>query len=434
MSKRHILNLRDWQSLFLRLDELVLANSGQDSFDEVFKLLLAKFYAETSDSIDFRVHDTPVETANAINKLLARTNSKWSGILGDSPRSLLLNEHLEICVKILSDLTVSDSSFEVMDGVFEFLISRASKGAKGQYFTPRHVVEFCVRLLNPTEAETVCDPACGSGGFLVHTLNHVKRRAVGPYLKKYCSDNLWGFEFELRASSVAKALMLLSGDGSSNIYRVNSLLTQPSGYALFADAGIRSEGPLLTIEDVMQRRTKAFNGFDLILTNPPFAGEINEPHILRSYSLYRRDRRVERDVLFLERCLNLLKPGGRIAIVLPHNKIGSHAWSYIRDWLLKRARVVAVVGLGRNTFLPHTHQKTGILIGVKRPKPLNEIPKEKIFFAISEKDGKDSKGQLVHPASADPHAPLWAKADHDLNDILTAFRVFCSKENILWGI
>lgn len=434
MPKRHALILRDWQSVFLRLDELVLANSGHDSFDEVFKLLLAKLWAETNHSDDFKVQKRPNDTATAINRLLARANAEWRGILGDFPSSLLLDEHLEICVKLLSELNFSDSSFEVLDGAFEFLISRASKGAKGQYFTPRHVVEFCVRLLNPAGQETVCDPACGSGGFLVHTLNHVRRRAEGGDLASYCSRNLWGFEFEARASRVARALMLLAGDGGTNIYRVNSLLTTSAGYGLFDPFGASEDGPFLTIEDVMQRRTKNFAGFDVILTNPPFAGEIRESHILKSYSLYRPDRRVERDVLFLERCVRLLRPGGRIAIVLPHNKIGSAAWSYSRDWLLKQVRVIGVIGLGRNTFLPHTHQKTGILVGVRRAKPSVQAPKEKIFFAISERDGKDSKGQPIFSLSADKDSPFWARADHDLNEILTEFGGFCEKERISWGL
>jgi type I restriction enzyme M protein len=434
MAKRHAQILKDWQSIFLRLEELVLANSGQDAFDEIFKLLLAKLWAEKTNSQDFRVHNTPEDTANSVNRILARANGQWSGILGDLPSSLLLNEHLDICVKVLSELNFSDSSFEVLDRAFEFLISRGAKGSKGQYFTPRHVVEFCVQLLNPKKNEVLCDPACGSGGFLIHTLNHVLREANPCEAGDYCAQNLWGFEFEVRASRVANALMLLAGHGTANIYRVNSLLTPAGGYGLFTSSDSTQDGPFLTIEDVMNRATKGFVGFDVILTNPPFAGEINERHILQSYSLCRADRRVERDVLFLERCIKLLKPHGRIAIVLPHNKIGSTAWSYVREWLLKEIQVVGVIGLGRNTFLPHTHQKTGVVIGVKRPKRLREIPKEKVFFAVSERDGKDSRGQYVKTMFTNEDGPLWTTADHDLNEVLADFKKFCVNEDLAWGI
>lgn len=432
MAKRHAIHLNDWESVFLRLEELVLANSGQDAFEEIFKLMIAKLWDERNTGTEFKVYATPAETAKSLNKLLARSNSQWNGILGDFPASLLLDEHLEICVKVLAELSLSDSTYEVMDGVFEFLVSQASKGSKGQYFTPRHIVDFCVSLINPTATEIVCDPACGSAGFLVHVLNHVRR--VRGIERNCASTNLWGFEFDARAVRVAKALMLLAGDGSSNIYRINSLLT-PSNTALLFDGDDSSRNaPFLTIEDVVRSHTKSFNGFDIIVTNPPFAGEIKEGHILRSYALNRSDRRMERDVLFIERCVQLLKPGGRIAIVLPHNKVGSQSWSYVREWLLKQLRVVAVIGLGRNSFLPHTHQKTAILVGVKRVRPALDLTKERIFFGVSEHDAKDSRGQYVLDGAADPDTALWRQASHDLGDINREFKSFCGSESIAWGV
>jgi type I restriction enzyme M protein len=175
---------------------------------------------------------------------------------------------------------------------------------------------------------------------------------------------------------------------------------------------------------VMRANDRGFRGFDVILTNPPFAGELKEKHFLHSYTLHQAGRVLERDVLFLERCLQLLKPGGRLAIVLPHNKLGAQSWSYAREWLLQHMRVIAVVGLGRNSFLPHTHQKTSVLIGIKRPKPAVEIDSERIFFAVSERDGKDSTGHFKFKKDVDNRHALWERADHDLEDILTAFYDF----------
>ena len=114
--------------------------------------------------------------------------------------------------------------------------------------------------------------------------------------------------------------------------------------------------------------------------------------MLANYEVVRRNRRMERDVLFLERCVQLLRPGGRLGIVLPHNKFGGASWSYLREWLIKRVRVVAVIGLDRNAFLPHTHQKTSILFGVKRQKTIRQPEDEPILFTISESSGKDSAG------------------------------------------
>src|SRR6185312_43885 len=104
--------------------------------------------------------------------------------------------------------TLSNESLEVLDGFFEFLVSRGEKGAKGQYFTPRHVVELCVRMLRPAAHERVLDPACGSGGFLIHALNYVRSHhgIMGEHdIRRYCESHLWGFDMDARAVRVAKA-------------------------------------------------------------------------------------------------------------------------------------------------------------------------------------------------------------------------------------
>jgi len=309
-----------------------------------------------------------------------------------------------------------------MDSFFEFMVSKSAKGAKGQYFTPRHVVELCVRMLKPKHNETVLDPACGSGGFLVHAFNYIRPKLNDKSVGKYCSEKLWGFDLDARAVRVAKALMILAGDGSANVIRLNSLM-QPSAPSL-----IKVEDSSLTIEDICRARIKKHHGFDVILTNPPFAGEVRERHILEGYSVARGKARIERDVLFVERCLALLREGGRMAMVLPHNKFGGESFTFLRSWLLGKARILAVVGLGRNTFLPHTHQKASILFLQKNRKATKPPAEYNIFFSISERDGKNSKGQFVfHEKSL---GSLWDTVDHDLNDIAVEFEAFCNKEGL----
>ncbi len=183
----------------------------------------------------------------------------------------------------------------------------------------------------------------------------------------------------------------------------------------------------------VRTRFRSHKGFDVIATNPPFAGEVREGHILEGYESSRGKQRMERDVLFLERCTDLLRPGGRLAIVLPHNKFAVSAWSYVREMLLKKARVIAVVGLGRNTFLPHTHQKASVLFAMKRLPGETVRPNERIFFAISERDGKNSKGQLVRLPDASENDVSWSRVDHDLGQVEREFRGFCAAENILVG-
>jgi type I restriction enzyme M protein len=160
-----------------------------------------------------------------------------------------------------------------------------------------------------------------------------------------------------------------------------------------------------TLEDLMRAQDPKFRGFDVVLTNPPFAGDVGSEYA-DAYELA-RGHRVERDVLFLERCVQLLRPQGRLAIVLPHNKVGAEQWAYLRAWLLERVAVVAVLGLGRNTFRPHTSQKACVVIGCKRPKPTRRYRDEEILFFISERDGKDHRGRLAYALDGET-------IDHDL--------------------
>lgn len=434
MSRRHVLQTGDWQSVFGRLEELVLANSGEDEFEEVFKLLVAKLLSEKQpDGLpEFASQESAAETADAVNRLIAAGARRWPGIISGPPESRLTSDHLAICVEAIEGESILDTALEALDGAFEYLVGRSAKGAKGQYFTPRHVVDCCVRMAAPQPEELVVDPACGSAGFLIHTALYLDASPAGPIdMAAYAQDHLWGFDFDQRAVQVAKALMLVAGDGHSNLYRLNSLLTPRIDPGLFD--GPDGDEPGITIEDVIRARIGRFKGFDVVLTNPPFAGEIREKRLLEAYELQRSGRRIERDVLFLERCVELLRPGGRIGIVLPHNKLGGSAWAYCREWLLRRVRVVAVLGLGRNTFLPHTHQKADVVFGVKRGKGEEPKDDEEILFLVSERAGKDSRGRIVERAGSKPQEPAWIRADHDLDSLVETFHEFVAERGITWS-
>jgi type I restriction enzyme M protein len=425
----------NWESVIGRLEELVLAGSGEDHFEEIFKLLIAKLYAEREQTAEkpFRVMASDRETAEAINRLLEQSAERWQGILVGSPSMSLSDEHLSVCVRALQGHSLLDTHLEVLDSLFEYLVTQAAKGAKGQYFTPRHVIDCCVKIVNPQVNERVLDPACGSGGFLIHALTHVQESDPGVDVGTYANKRLWGFDFDQRAARVAKAMMLIAGDGATNIFRLNSLLTPEANVDLFALEEGCDSGPRLTIEDVLRSRVRNFKGFDAIITNPPFAGEIQEQGLLKTYEVYREGRRIERDVLFLERCVGLLRPGGRLAIVLPHNKVGSESWAYLREWLLQRVRIVSVVGLGRSTFLPHTHQKTSIIFAIKRERVVRRLTGENILFVVSERDGKDSKGHIIERPGVPEGEAVWRRADHDLDDVVMRFNSFVEAQGIAWS-
>ena len=427
MAKRHWNREGDLESLFLRLEELVLANSGEDEFEEVFKLLVAKLWDERSGKDPrFLVQPRESATFDAVSALLRETERAWPGILGPDIQPRLRPEHLVVCVDALSKHSLTGKDFHVLDAFFEYLVSRTAKGAKGQYFTPRHVIEFCVRMLRPTKQETVCDPACGSGGFLQHTLNFVQQneQLSKPAVLQYCSNNIWGFDIDARAVRVAKALMLFAGDGKANIIRLNSLLRQDmDGLFPFTVPTESSSSTMnsLTIEDVCRARRRRHAGFDIILTNPPFAGELRERHILDGYRISYGKSRAERDVLFIERCVELLRPGGRLGIILPHNKFAGKSFRSVRERLLEQAHILGVVSLGRNTFLPHTHQKASVLFVQRREKAGKLRRDEPIFFAISERAGKDTKGRFLLRGDNPEDGDVWTSLDHDLDGIVDAY-------------
>lgn len=426
MAKRHGNQVGNLESLFLRLEELVLANSGEDEFEEVFKLLIAKLWDERSGKATrFMVHHSEEETKKAITSLLLEANNQWPGVL-EALEPSLTPPHLSVCVAALGKHRISDQGLEVLDSFFEFLVAKGSKGAKGQFFTPRYVIEFCVRMLRPKDTDTILDLACGSAGFLFQSVDYI--RASGglgtpEVLKRFCESNVFGFDMDARAIRVAKALMVLANYSTSNIIRLNSLL-RPEMVGLFPTA----DGSVLTIEDVCRSRLRGHKGFDVILTNPPFAGEVLERQILDGYDLSHGKQSIERDIIFIERCIDLLKPGGRLGIVLPHNKFGANSLTYLRQWVLNRARILAVVGLGRNTFLPHTHQKASILFLQRYDQPRHNGDYN-IFFGISQKDGKNSKGQALLRDAEAKHA--WDRVDHDFDEIVTRFHSFCKNESLL---
>jgi hypothetical protein len=170
---------------------------------------------------------------------------------------------------------------------------------------------------------------------------------------------------------------------------------------------------------------------DVIVTNPPFAGDVHYP----GYAVARAGRRAERDALFVERCVELLRPGGRLAIVLPHNKAAASAWSGLRRWLVEQARVLAVVSLPRETFLPHTSQKAVVVFAKRRARavPFTRVDRaERTFFARSDRAGKDAAGEPIARSGAGAE-PTWRTLDHDLDTITAPLAAFLHAEGFASG-
>lgn len=467
-------SLRD---LILEMEDEVLANAGVDVFEEVFKLIFTKLYDEMESG---RKQDRPLEFGNFgyteselkdnIQNLFDKAKEKWPGVFDEKEKFLLSPSHLSVCVSSLQKVKLFNSNLEVVDEAFEYLISKSSKGEKGQYFTPRYVIDMCVRMLNPTEEETMIDTASGSCGFPVHTIFYVwqkilekkglKRSHLFTLEKKpeectdYVQSKVFAIDFDEKAVRVARTLNLIAGDGQTNVLHLNTLDYERWDERIndekWQDAYMAGWQKLRKLRKD-SKSNQDFN-FDILMANPPFAGDIKESRILSRYELGKNkdgkdQSKVGRDILFIERNLNFLKPGGRMAIVLPQGRFNNSSDKYIRDYIAERCRILAVVGLHGNVFKPHTGTKTSVLFVQKWDEKL--CPKKddyNIFFATMQKPSKDNSGDKIYLKETletgetkyklDEHGHLIV--DHDLynhdgltqDGIAEAFAEFAKKEGL----
>jgi type I restriction enzyme M protein len=450
---------RSLKSVILDMEDLVLANAGVDAFEEVFKLIYAKLYDEwqaarggkTKRYLEFRIGgSTAREFAEKVEVLFKKAMWEWPGVFVEGERINLEPDHLKVCGSFLEDIKLFNSNLQVIDEAFEYLSLKAAKGEKGQYFTPRHVIDMCVKILNPSVDECVIDTAAGSCGFTVHSIFHVWGdvfTAKGPerWQSDYAATRVYGLDFDPRSVKIARALNLIAGDGKTNVYRANTL--DPRMWSEETRVGLtprlrRLKDPE---RDKWNRENFRYFDFDVLLTNPPFAGDIKDTRLLHQYELAKKakggwETSVGRDLLFIERNLEFLKPGGRAAIVLPQGRFNNTSDEDLRRWIAERARILAVVGLHQNTFKPHTGTKTSVLFvqtwneDPKSPTHNPKTDKYSVFLATSERSGKDTSGEYVYKIGPD-NAPLLDKhghivVEHDLDEIADAFRQWAKKQGL----
>ena len=350
------------KSIILDLENLVLANAGVDAFDEVFKLIYAKLYdewaaknqKERKGRIDFRIYaESPTELYDKINNLFEAATDKWKGVFKPLDKIELTPPHLKTCVSFLQDVKLFNANLQIIDEAFEYLVTQVAKGAKGQFFTPRYVIDACVKTLNPKENEYMVDPAAGSCGFTVHTIFKIwgEESISNPTKEQveYAQNMIYGIDFDDRAVKIAKALNLIAGDGKSNVYKLNTLA--PNSWDDAGKTGFKDflkRFPDDRDNDKDNQKNYKYLNFDILMTNPPFAGEINEKEILRNYRLAEKNTgktvsKIGRDILFIERSLNFLKAGGRMVIVLPQGRLNNAGDEYIRKFIMEQARILGVI-------------------------------------------------------------------------------------------
>ncbi len=367
----------------------------------------ARFYRQSEESINETYRKITVLYHNAIN-LLPDVLTTGYRELSDDKKAIVR------IVEILQEVSLSNIPTDVKGTVYEELVRNTfEKSDNQQFFTPRPVVEFMVQFLNPQYGQTLCDPACGSGGFLIEASKHVHRipgaqtqveRSEIPYSgednRAYLSNHIVGLEIDKRMAWVAQMNLIMHGDGHGNTHHLD-------------DGG--SLGFSNHLDTLVQP-----NNLDLILTNPPFGSDFSDAKHLPKYQLGQGKSSRRRGILFIERCIGWLKPGGRLGIVIEDSVLNGASNADVRDFILKRCVVEAVISLPDVTFMPYSSAKTSILFLRKRLNARGVQPP--IFMANVEQVGRKPNGDPLYTADRNDNGhPL---LQNELPNVIDAWQTY----------
>jgi type I restriction enzyme M protein len=400
----HIRNLLAGRTTGSTLDHILV--------DQLIDLLFCKIYDEqtTRDDMPVAFQYRPDDNEDSFRERFALLfervkNQSHIGYLFEKSEALTIDQSaLRDCVVILQNYEISASKRDIIGEAFETFIGPNLRGNEGQFFTPRNVVQLTTAILNPKPGELILDPACGTGGFLTEALRSngaSEIRAIGIDKDRFLS----------RLAAIQ--LYLFRKDDSSTAFCANSLASShnwPNSMRGFV----------------------APNSVDVLMTNPPFGSNISvDREILESHRLGRiwaRSSSTEGrasewietsksapnrapQIVFVERCIYFLRPGGRMGIVLPDSIFGNESLGYVRQYVRQVADVVAMIDLPLETFLPSTSTKTSLLFLRKK----NGVTQENVFMAIAAKCGHNRRGKPIYrgDGSADDDFPLIAQAFAD---------------------
>jgi type I restriction enzyme M protein len=345
------------------------------------------------------------------------------------------NEEIALSLRALAFITSELAKYDftrtdvdAKGAAYQEIVGTNLRGDRGQYFTPRGPIKLVVEILDPKEDERILDPACGTGGFLVATLAYMMKRfreqakvrpetesteefeSLHDRLRRFASNQVYGCDFDPFLIRATQMNMVMAGDGKGHLYHLNSL-EFPAGHLAGLDPA-RKETPL--------------GSMDVVMTNPPFGSEIpiTDPNILKHFDLahiwerledgrYRNTGRLQGsvapEILFIERCLQWLKPGGRMGIVLPDGILGNPAAEYIRWWILHHSWVLASIDLPVEVFIVEANVNILTSLLFLKRKPADVIKREDlgrkkdypVFMAVAEKVGFDRRGNKLYKRSAE---------------------------------
>lgn len=427
------------KSVFRRINDYIYSRQGMredDAFKELLKLIFCKVYDERSDNIQFHVTNREmnsdigqIEVKKRIQKLFDSVKNQYQYIFKSQPQILLNARVLCYVVAQLQNYYLLRTDTDVKGEAYEVIVGKNLRGNLGEYFTPRNVCKLAVKLLFTiygswrSHYPKIIDPACGTGGFLISVIDFMRDKytkreinkglsyeqalqIVDDEIRVFCSNSLYGIDFNEVIIQAAQMNEVIHGNGSSNLFSVDSLMA-PGEWS----------------SEISQQVKLGM--FDMLLTNPPFGDKIpiDDRHLLSQYDLghiWREDANenliktndirstVPPQVLFIERSVQLLKPGGILAIVVPDSILSNPGWKHARQWIMANTKIIASVDLAKETFAPSTATKTSLLVlERKRPQEIElentggKLPDYEIFMAIASKVGRNSRGEKIYRRTPD---------------------------------
>ena len=430
--------------VFKRSHDYIYGNEGRkkDAFWQLLNLIFCKLYdekrkficIETGESyrrkfwVGVKEQNTE-EGRSAVAKRIKglfeelKSDSVFSEVFDGNESIGLTDKGLAFIAGELAKYSFLDASVDVKGMAYETIVSNTLKQEAGQFFTPRNIIKAMVEMLDPKESDRILDPCCGSGGFLVMALDHVRKQIAtemfpeleGPLLvekynsfevneriKQYAERSIFGFDFDPDLKKAARMNMVMAGDGHANIFHVNSLAypnwEHPEEIEKINSSINRSLKEIKDLDKVYGNDAR--EKFDMVFTNPPFGAKVKvEKEIAENYYLSKYSDAPE--VLFIEACYNFLKPGGKMAIVLPDGILGNPNNLAVREWILKHYKILASIDLAVEAFLPQVGVQASLLFLQKKTELEHQLAQDSaedydVFMAIAEKLGKDRRGAPIY--------------------------------------
>ncbi|RLI77962.1 hypothetical protein DRP04_10650 [Archaeoglobales archaeon] len=386
--------LNELDNKFSRCHDIIWEGGKRDpaeAFDEMSKLMFAKIYDEKFTKVGeyyrFQVgtNEDAFTVAKRIKELYKEVQEKEPEVFKEDIK--VSNEIIYEVVKVLQDVSLTKTDLDAKGRAFERFLGKVFRGEFGQFFTPREIVDFMVKFIDPDYTELVIDPACGSSGFLLYSIKHIMEKASKEYNEdtskeivwEFSHRNVFGIEINDRIARIAMMDMVIHEDGHTNI---------------------ECNDALEDYENFDPRKDIKPNKYHVLLTNPPFGARIKasvKPYF-KKYELAKNEKgKIKNsemsEILFIERCLDLIKPGGRMGIILPDSAFTNKRYIGVVNFILSKARVLAVISLPQHAFIPFgSMAKTSILF-LKKLKDDEKVGDYPIFMAHVEKIGYDATGR-----------------------------------------